>query len=245
MATIGQMARYSFNNYGISGNGMNTSILGDYASLKNGSYKKLLKAYYNKTENSESGSNSTSKDSTKTIASVQSASADLIDSAEALTAKGSKSLFKKQELTTKDENGKETKTMGYDMDKIYKAVNEFVDDYNTMVTQGGKSDSVSVLKSTLSMTRSTSANKNLLSDVGITVGSDNKLKIDEDTFKKADINKIKTLFNGSNSYAANVEAKAEKIKSAAVNESLKANTYTPYGSYGNTYSTGNMYSSLF
>ncbi len=252
MATISQMASYSFNNYSTSSSSSSSStdstssILSDYSSIKNGSYKKLLKAYYAKTDTtSTDSSSSTSSDSTKTIARIQSAATDLVSSADTLTAKGTKSIFKQKEITTTDASGNKTTTQGYDKDAIYKAVKEFVSDYNTMVDEGAEAESTSILKSTLSMTRLSTSNTNLLNEVGITVGSNNKLSVNEDTFKKADMSTIKTLFNGSNSYAATISAKASKIKSAALLESLKANTYTNTANYGDAYTTGNIYNSLF
>jgi len=250
MATVNQMASYSFNNYSTSSSSStdaNSTILRDYASIRNGSYKKLLQAYYNKTGTTTvDSSTSTSSDSTKTIARTQSAATDLISSANALTAKGTKSLFKEKEITTTDSAGNKTTTTGYDKEALYKAVSNFVSDYNTMITEGAEAESTSILKPTLSMTRLTTSNKNLLSQVGITVGSDNKLSINEDTLKKADINAIKTLFNGSISYAAEISSKASMVKGAAVLESLKANTYTSTANYSdNNYSMGNIYNSLF
>lgn len=249
MATINQMASYNFNNYSTTSSGSKdstSSILGDYASIKNGSYKKLLKAYYAKADSaSTDASSSTSLDSTKTIARIQSAATDLVKSADTLTAKGTKSIFKEKEITTTDASGNKTTTQGYDKEAIYKAVKEFVSDYNTMVDEGAEAESTSILKTTLSMTRLSTTNATLLKEVGITVGSNNKLSINEDTFKKADMNSIKTLFNGANSYAANVSAKASKINSAAVLESLKANTYTNTANYGDAYTAGNIYNSMF
>lgn len=249
MATINQMVRYNFNSYSSNSSSSTDStstILRDYASIKNGSYKKLLRAYYAKADGTDvSASASTSADSSKTIARIQSSAMDLVNSSDVLTAKGSKSLFKEKDITTTDSEGNKTTEKGYDMDAIYKAVSNFVSAYNTMVDEGAKAESTSILKTTLSMTRLSKSNMNLLKQIGITVGSNNKLSVDEETFKEADINKIRTLFNGSNSYAANVSAKASKIKGAAILEALKANTYTDTASYSNTYSTGNIYNSLF
>lgn len=249
MATIGQMVSYNFNHYSTTSSNATdstSSILRDYASIRNGSYKKLLKAYYAKTESTSiDTSTSTSADSTKTIAKVQSAATDLINSADTLTAKGSKSIFKEKEITTTDASGNKTTTTGYDKDAIYKAVSNFVNDYNAMIDEGAEAESQSILKPTLSMTRLSTTNETLLKDIGITVGGNNKLSVNEDAFKKADMNSIKTLFNGSNSYAANVSAKASKVKSAAVLESLKSNTYTNTANYSDTYSTGNIYNSIF
>lgn len=247
MSTINQMARFNMYNYfSDSSSSMDTTstILRDYASIKNGSYKKLLKAYYDK-QGSDWSSIAMSSDSTSTIARIQNASIDLINAADKLTAKGSKSLFKKQDITVTDDEGNTTTKQGYDMDSIYLAASSFVSDYNTMIEEGANAESTSILKPTLSMTRLSKSNIQLLKKVGISVGSNNKLSIDEDTFKNADINSIRTLFNGANSYASQVSAKASKIKGAAILESLKANTYSYTANYSNTYSAGSIYNSMF
>lgn len=59
----------------------------------------------------------------------------------------------------------------------------------------------------------------LLTKAGITIGSDNKLTVDEETFKKADMSTIKTLFHDSNSLAYNVSARASQINYYAQRQS--------------------------
>ncbi len=247
MATVKQMVNYSFYSYSFSGSSDSAStILRDYANVKNGSYKKLLRTYYEKSEVTDfNPSIATSLDSSKTIAKIQSAALSLSNSADRLTAKGSKSLFKMTGVTKTDLTGNKSTEKNYDMDLIYKAVSGYVSDYNTMLHEGAKAESKSILKSTLSLTRLSKSNRNLLKEIGITVGSNNKLTIDEDTFKKADINKIKTLFQGASSYASNVSAKASKIKGVALVEALKANTYTNKANYSTAFSIGEIYSDFF
>lgn len=247
MATINQMVNNSFYNYSQSNTTDSTStILRDYASVKNGSYKKLLKAYYEKSQVTDlTTSISTSLDSSKTIAKIHSAALNLSNSSDILTAKGSKSLFKMTDVSKTDDLGNVMNERSYDIDGIYKAVNNFVNHYNTMIEEGAKAESKSILKSTLSMTRLSKSNGNLLKDIGITVGGNNKLTIDEEVFKKADVNKIKTLFQGASSYAANVSTKASKIKGASILEALKANTYTNNANYNNTFITGKVYNGFF
>ena len=87
----------------------------------------------------------------------------------------------------------------------------------------------------------TSANENLLAKVGITVGEDNSLSVDEKKFKSADMTTVKSLFNGNQSYAYRVSAQASLIDFAAESESAKANTYTSAGSYGSTNIAGSIF----
>jgi flagellar capping protein FliD len=144
-----------------------------------------MKAYYTKEASGDSSSSSvsattsTSKDSSKTLANIESAAEDLKKASETLRTNGDKSLFTKKQTTDKDGNV----SYEYDTDKIYKAVSDFVDSYNKMLKEGGDSNTNSILRSTKSMVNLTKANSNMLSKVGITIGTDNKLSIDETAWR--------------------------------------------------------------
>ncbi len=214
----------------------------DYATIKNGSYTKLMKAYYAKEASGDSSSSSitstsTSKDSSKTLANIESAADDLKKASEALRTNGDKSLFTKKQTTDKD--GKVS--YEYDTDKIYKAVSDFVDSYNKMLKEGGDSNTNSILRSTKSMVNLTKANSNMLSSVGITIGTDNKLSIDETAFKKADMNTVKSLFHTTGGFGYQTSVQAGMIESYAKSEAEKANTYNKSGMYTYNYTTGEIY----
>ncbi len=214
----------------------------DYATIKNGSYTKLMKAYYAKESSGDSStssitSTSTSKDSSKTLANIESAAEDLKKASEALRTNGDKSLFTKKQTTDKD--GKVS--YEYDTDKIYKAVSDFVDSYNKMLKEGGDSNTNSILRSTKSMVNLTKANSNMLSKVGITIGTDNKLSIDETAFKKADMNTVKSLFHTTGGFGYQTSVQAGMIESYAKSEAEKANTYNKSGMYTYNYTTGEIY----
>lgn len=214
----------------------------DYATIKNGSYTKLMKAYYAKESSGDSStssitSTSTSKDSSKTLANIESAAEDLKKASETLRTNGDKSLFTKKQTTDKD--GK--LSYEYDTDKIYKAVSEFVDSYNKMLKEGGDSNTNSILRSTKSMVNLTKANSNMLSSVGITIGTDNKLSIDETAFKKADMNTVKSLFHTTGGFGYQTSVQAGMIESHAKTEAEKANTYNKTGMYTYNYTTGEIY----
>lgn len=206
----------------------------DYTTLSNiksGSYKKLLNAYYKKQSADDSTSSSSvkdTKDSSKkkvNAASVRDQAADVSDSVESLNKV---SLWSKTEKT--DESG--NKTLGYNTDAIYKAVKSYVDDYNALVGSTGNSNDNSVLRTAANMVNTTKANKNILSEVGISIGKDNQLSIDEDAFKKADMTTVKSIFTGAGSYGKTVQANASMIYGSAVAQLAKMSGSSTYGSSG-------------
>lgn len=200
---------YLFNNMQPTSTG-GTFSLGDYAAIKNGSYKKLLKAYYAKQDAEKSA---ISSDAMKNSSLVKSSADALKKSANALN---NEALWEKKE--------------DYDWDAITKAVKTFVDDYNSVVKLAGNSDSKDVLRNAVWMTGMTEANDNLLSKAGITVGKGNQMELNEDVLKKVDIRTLKTLFTGHNSLADKIATKANSISNAAARTS---GTYKSNGTYSN------------
>lgn len=265
-----------------SGGGLMSSFnFSDYASIRNGSYHKLLNSYFSlddvssdtktssssKTNpasyertynywtpdgmvqrtysdkvgaNSSAQSTSTSKDKTSKLATIESDAEKLSDAADALLTQGNKSLFKQVTTTDKDGN----KTTGYNTDAIYKAVSSYVTQYNNLMKSAGESSVVSIKASAASISGYTSKNEKLLSSVGININSDKTLSIDEEKFKAADMSAVKTLFQGSGSYAYQVSSKATQIDNQAQYEASKANTYNSVGAYSNNYSSGNLWNSM-
>ena len=224
--------------------------LSEYASIRSGSYGKLMRSYFSMDDSTKSTSKSddsnkktiedlttttsTSKDSTKTLAAIESDAQELTDSAKALYTRSNNKVF------TKDSEG------NYDTDKIYKAVKSFADDYNSLLDSAGKSSTNRISQSVSSMKNETSYNEKALKEIGITVDEKTgKLSVDETTFKNADTEKVKSLFNGNGSYAYSVATKASMTNSYAKTEAAKANTYTKNGSYNYNYNSGNILSELF
>lgn len=235
-----------FNSYNQSNNTSvnagNSSILSDYASVKNGSYRKLISAYYKGNDTAKQlvgkGFYNTATDKVNTTALRDEASA-LAESASKLTDTGKDSLFTKK--TIKTEDGKET--TDYDREAIGSAIAKFADDYNSMIDSAGDSNSKSTLRTAASMTTFVKANSNLLNQVGVKVGSDNKLTIDAPKLQNADINKISTLFNGRQSVAGNIQSGATQIYNQSVSQlaNMSNSLYSANGRYSFDGSTYNQY----
>ncbi len=251
MRNMRQDYSYLFQSMSSSSGGLgNLNFLSDYASIKNGSYGKLMKAYYGQGKVSKEVSsiaeqrnkkNATAKDSAETLSSIESAAEGLKDSADTLIKTGTKSVFNKVDVEKTDENGITSTEREYDTNAIYKSVSNFVNDYNKVINQTASSETTRVQNKARSLMGITDANQRLLSKVGISINKDDTLSIDEDTFKKADMATVKTLFNGNGSYAYRVSAQASMIDYTASTEASKANTYTAKGSYNNAYNTGSIY----
>lgn len=202
--------------------------LSDYASIKNGSYGKLLKAYYAK---QDADKMSSGKDSVQKSTLMKTGADALKKSADALS---NASLWEKKKITKKDEKtGEETEVEDYDWEAITKAVKSFVEDYNDVIEKAGESNSKDVLRNAVWLTGITESNENILSKIGISIGKGNKMELDEETLKKAEIGTLKTLFTGHNSFASKVSMKANSISNAAARAS---GTYKSNGTYNSALS---------
>lgn len=218
------------------GGSMNAAgnMLSDYASIKNGSYGKMMKAYCARQEAEKA---TVSGDNAQKLTLMGSCADSLKKSAEALS---DPALWEKKKITKKDEKTREESEIeDYDWEAITKAVKSFVSDYNAVVEQAGNSDTKKVLQNAVWMTDMTDKTQKLLSKIGINIGKGNKLELDEDDLKKANINTLKTMFSGHGSFADKVSQKAGSISRAASVAAAAAKaktTYTRNGNYSNALS---------
>lgn len=195
----------------------------DLAAIKNGTYKKLAQKHFSSVGSDDkstiSKNNVTSLDfSTKTGEKVR-ASVDVLK--KSINSLDDKDLWKQT-------NGE------YDTSKITKAIKKFATDYNDVIDKVADSDSKNVTSSARWITSLTNTMKTSLEKVGVKVGDDNKLTVDEDILSKADMKAAKAMFSGSYSYASQIEEKAASVSSAAL---MDSSLYNNVGSYSNTLSS--------
>ena len=219
---------------GISNAGNSSYTLSDYASIKNGSYKKIMKAYYaqEKEESEAAGGDSHAK-----LLSVKSTADSLKEAADALQ---SNKLWQKKEIVNKDEEtGEESKTFDYDWDAITKAVKSFVDAYNNTLERAGSSDTKDVLMVGSWMAKMTSKNANVLARAGIEIGNDNKMTLNEEKLKN-NAGTAQFIFKGYNSFADKISYKASQMSQGAARSAEKMGAaYNKKGEY-----TGGISSSI-
>ncbi len=209
---------------GTNNSALGSINLGDYASIKSGSYKKLLKAYY---DEQSSDASSTAKTKTK-----KNSDASIDNTGLSTLKKDAENLKSSAEALSKDDLWKKTDGKN-DMDKIANAVKSFAQNYNDVIEQSSKVTSKDVSSDTKYMSSLTSTLSNSLSKIGVTVGADGKLSVNEDTLKAADASDIKTLFTGKVSYGSQIADKAATISKDTI---MNSSIYSSDGSVSSTLS---------
>ena len=177
-----QIDTFSFYSGNQSTNSTTTlgSLLQDYSLMKTSGYRSLVNSYYNKTSSSTINSiygetNSTQSMNKEDYTTLRDTAGELYTSAMSLASNGSKSLFKT------DSEG------NYDKKKITEAITEFANNYNKTVDAASKVTNTKASQTTSYMISGTKAFESSLNKIGITIGKDNKLSIDKETFENASI----------------------------------------------------------
>lgn len=203
------------------------SVLSDMSSsfttlelMKSGAYSKLVNKYY---------SQMNAEDTTAEKAAVDSVKKSAVELNKAASAVSAKSLFNAKDIT--DEKKREN---------ILAAAKSFVSAYNDNLDSVADVNDTKLLKKGVSMVSMTAATSGALSRVGITVGDDNKLSIDEEKFSKASFGELEAVFSGNNSYAAKISQKAAMMVNNA-----SVSGYTANGSYNYTYTTNGILNTMF
>ncbi len=196
-----------------SGSG-NTNFLADYASIKSGSYGRLMKAYYGSSSNSVS-SGSTAKTNNvlekileerrnpKVSEDVKEANANL--TAGIPTLKNTVSTLQNDNTYTDTQNGQNA------TDKVASAMKNFVSQYNDVVNAAKKSTMSNKTAYIANMMNTTKANADKLSEIGVTVNANGTLQFNEATMKSAGISKVKEMFNSKDpmSYGSTVMSRLQ------------------------------------
>jgi len=249
--------------------GMNSSgssfsgLLGEYNQIRNGTYGRLLKAYYKK----YNADGSTKTDTTDKITQKGKTSSDTVDTAKELDAvkdsattlqnaamnlaavkTGSSSLYEKKTIVDTNEDGTTSTRTDYDYDALVKSVQSFVSAYNDTLESVGTIEAASVQQKTQWLTQVTSQYKDELAGVGISVDKDGRLALDEKAFREKDMTELQDFFEGTNSVAGQLARKASGLAGAAELQATKAaSAYTANGNNypTNTMNSGTLFDSLF
>lgn len=186
-----------FNNTSNDANQITSALSSEYSSIKNGSYGKLLKAYYSKTPNAKSSEwvkkNANVKD-TKNLSEVKASSVDL---------KQSVSVINNKLIDSGDK------------DKLKTSVKEFADSYNSLIKSAENSSNSSIIKQAKSLTNNTYVNADVLKGVGITINSDNTLSVDEKKLTTASDSALKSVFTNNGSFGDTTSSKASLLYNSA------------------------------
>ncbi len=135
-------------------------------------------------------------------------------------ALASDKLYKK----VMDKDGNEN----YDIDNIFAAAKSFVKNYNNMFDTAESSSNSGVLSNLSQIKGKTARNADVLKQFGINVDAKGRMKIDEDTFKKADMSKVQKFFKD---YGSSVATNASLVDFYMTTHANTANSYTSVGAY--------------
>ena len=191
-----------------SGGGL-FNLATEFQSIRSGSYGKLLSAYYQKMSN-EGQEEAIEKENTN----------------RQLVAGNSSSLKSAASKLSDMDFTKATE------EESLNAVKDFISSYNSVVDTADDVESRGVLRNAVWMTNMMQKSAGLLSDVGISIGENNQLTLDETKWKEASATMKSALFNGRNGLAEKLAYKADRISGAATEKaSYTATAYKPNGDY--------------
>lgn len=208
------------------------SLFSERASIKNGTYKRLLKSYFSSVDQGSDGKTSStrrrgnnniidklleekkhptvSKDTEKANSNLTSGLSSLNSSVAAL---------QKDSLYEDTENGKTA------VEKVADAVKSYVTSYNDVVTASKGSTLSNKTAYVANMMSYTSKNANQLAEIGVTLKQDGTLQLDETKLKNTDISKVQKLFSKENiqSYGSLISSRA-KFAGAGASTSTNSTT---------------------
>ncbi len=224
------MANINISNFfGSSGStGGMSDLLSDYSSIKNGSYKKLLKANYEAQKaSSQSASKAKSTDVLDRI--LEEKKNPKVDSATAAANSASSDNVSKLSSSVaalqKDSTFEDTENGDTAREKTNAAVKSFVAAYNNTVRSAKESTLSNVTNNVASMMRTTAQNEDKLKEIGINLNDDGTLVLDEKKLASADLNRVHEVFDKGEvtSYGSTV---ASRLKFAGYGSNTSSGSST-------------------
>lgn len=208
------------------------SLFSERASIKNGTYKRLLKNYFSTVGGDSNGTTSAAK---------RRSSSNIIDEllkekmyptvsketqeANSNLTSGLGSLQSSVSALQKSSTYEDTENGSTAADKVVSAMKSYVTSYNNVITASKSSTLSNKTAYVANMMSTTSKNANQLAEIGVTLKQDGTLQLDETKLKNTDISKVQKLFSSDNiqSYGSTI---ASRVKFAGGSSSTGATTGT-------------------
>lgn len=187
-------------------------MLGDYNSIKSGSYSKLMKKYYSSVAGASSTKTSTKKTNVLDQILQERRNPTISKEASAANSKLSDSVNRmKSAIKTLQTDSTYEDTAGGSSasTKVAASLKEYVDSYNAAISSSKKS-TMNTVSSNLSVIQKATAEKaEEFEELGITINNDGTLSVNEEALKKADVSKVKELFSTEDAmdYGAKVSSR--------------------------------------
>ncbi len=197
-----------------SGTG-NLNFFSDYASIKSGSYGRLMKAYYGRQDSGTTANGTKTNTSNvldrileerkhpKVSKEVQEANSNLTTGISNL--KKSVSALQNDNTFTNTENGQTA------VDKVASAMKNYVSEYNNVVSASKRSTMTNKTAYVANMMKSTAANADKLAEIGVRINYDGTLQLNEGKLKSTDLSKVQDLFSSDDlmSYGSTVMSRLQ------------------------------------
>jgi len=228
------MRNFNFNISSLFGSNQTSSLFGEFANKKTGSYRRLLKTYYSDQKKAASEIKKTKDE----LSSLKSQKGDKTTYEKVNPALNSMKKESDGLKTAAEALGKEelwnTKDGEYDIEKITGAIKSFANEYNDVIDQTSKVSSKSISQTANYMKSLTNTMSKALAKVGVNVDKEGKISVDEDVLKKADIKSLKSIFGGKASYGSQIAERAQEISRDTVLDSsmYSKNGYLPNSGWG-------------
>lgn len=205
-----------------SGGGL-TNLATEFNSIRSGSYGKLLSAYYKKMNSGDSATEAIQKENENR---------KLVGGNASSLKSAAKTLSKMNFAEASEEDS-------------LKAIKDFVSSYNSVIDTADDVNSKGILRNAVWMTNITKKSAGLLNELGISIGKDNKLTLDETKWASANTSTKTALFNGRQGFAEKMIYKASQMtNSSAEKASFTASAYKNNGDYTKV-NAQSMYEDLF
>lgn len=204
----------------LSSSSGNSNFLADYASLKSGSYGRLMKAYYGTTVNSSSTSSGTGtrtsnvldqileeRKNPKVSEEVKEANANLTTGISNL--KKTVASLQNDATYTATQNAQTGQVSQSATDKTVSAMKDYVAQYNDVVNASKKSTMTNKTGYIANIMSSTAANADKLKEIGVTINTDGTLMLNEKKLRETDVTKVQDLFSSKDlmSYGSTVASR--------------------------------------
>ena len=206
---------------GVSGG--NSNWFSDWSSLRNGSYRRLMKSYYGNIGGSGSSVSGTTTSTSNVLDRIleerknPQVSEEVQKANSSLTAgiaplKNSVQALQNENTYTDSDDGKTTA-----QDKVVSAMKNFVSQYNDVVNAAKKSTLTGKTSHVGAMMRLSNENAEKLAEVGITINRNGTLMLNEGKLKSTDISKVQEMFSSEDimSYGSSVLSRLTFASAAA------------------------------
>lgn len=204
-----------------SGGGL-VGLATEFNSIRSGSYGKLLRAYYKKMEQ-EGATEAIQKET---------ANRQLVGGNASSLKSAAKTLSKMDFSKASDEES-------------LKAIKDFVSAYNSVIDTADDVNSKGILRNAVWMTNIMGKSAGLLGELGISIGENNQLTLDETKWADASKTTKASLFNGRQGLAEKMIYKASQMTNASSEQaSFTASAYKGNGDYTEV-TAQSMYEDLF